>query len=228
MPTWSELDAELVDMLGDAISSSAEERMRWFNRAQQHFAQWHTARMLDTDYAGDGVTQDFTLPSDYIQIYSVYSQDREMLLEPLDEIPGARWDTEAGSADTVRPQAYIIWPQGNLHVFHVPPTDSDGAGLRVKYWAYWPDVTDDDDVILPPLWAHEALLTYAVARSYIPAMSDATFLNEFKTRVDSGNPVQNPMIQAHKRLLAHYEWLLKDFSRQVREPYHKTGGRDLR
>lgn len=228
MPIWSELDVELESMLGDAITSSAEERMRWFNRAQQHFALWHTARMLDTDFSGDGATQDFTLPSDYIQIYSVYSEDRQMLLEPLDEIPGARWDSAVDPSESVRPFAYIVWPEDTLHVFQAPPTDSDVAGLRIKYWAHWPDVSADADTILSPLWAHEALLTYSVARSYIPAMSDATFLNEFKTRVDSGNPTQNPMIQSHKRLLEHYEWLLKDFPRQTREPYHKQGGRDLR
>jgi hypothetical protein len=227
MTTWEELDARFVGMLGDAITHDSDLREQWCNSALRHFAVSHTARMLTaTISAGDGVIQDFKMPSDFISFYSVYSEDDEMFLEPLPDLAGAAWDTEPDPSLSIRPHSWQEWPSGVLHMSYAPPAASP---VVAKYFGTWPEFwtkdSDSDDLVLFPIWSHDAILTLALSNAYVPAMSDATFLNEFRTRVDSGNPLQNPMIQAHDAMIKKYEWLLREHPRQVREPYFRPGGR---
>lgn len=226
MPTWAGLDAKLVAMLGDAITHDSDLRASWINSALQHFAVSHTAKMLTAQTsAGDGVIQDFEMPADFIEMYSVYSDDDQMFLEPLPDFAGAAWDLEVDASLSVRPHAWAEWPEGVLHVNYALP---ENTALIAKYFGLWPEMysqDSDSNDLMPPTWSHEAILALATANAYIPAMSDATFLNEFRTRVDSGNPVQNPMIQTYKTMVERYEYLLSTRAKQIREPYFRPGGR---
>lgn len=222
--TWAELDSDFIAMLGSAIVHTPASRATWINSAMLHFANEHTARTLTVTYNGDGETRDFALPTDYIELYSVYAEQEEMFYESLPDIPGVAWDTEPDAGLSVRPFSYQEWPVGTLHVTYAPPALADSDALIVRYFGRWLPFGDSDE-LLPPVWAHEAILSMAVAHAYIPSLSDLSFLNEFRTRVDSGNPMHNPIIQAYNVMVNRYEYLLSSRPKQVREPYHTPGGR---
>lgn len=222
--TWAELETELIAMLGSAIVHDSDTRKRWINSAMQHFANQHTARTLTVTFNGDGTTRDFVLPSDYIDMYSVYAEQEEMFYEPIPDIPGVAWDTEPDAGLSVRPFAYQEWPVGTLHVTYAPPKLDDSDALVVRYFGHWLTFGDSDEE-LPPVWAHEAILSMSVAHAYIPSLSDLSFLNEFRTRVDSGNPMHNPIIQAYDKMIERYEYLLSSRPKQIREPFFHPGGR---
>ncbi len=224
MPTtWAALDAELIVMLGSAVVHDSDTRATWINMALRHFANTHTARTSTQTFNGDGSTRDFELPSDYISMYSVYSEDGEMFFEPIPDIPGAAWDQSA-EATSVRPYSYQEWPEGTLHLLHAPAEQSDELALIVRYFATWPEYGDSDGPI-QPLWCNDAILSLAIASSYVSSLSDMSFLNEFRTRVDSGNPMHNPIMDAYDKMIERYTWLLSSHPIQVREPQFRPGGR---
>ena len=225
MPTtWASLDAELISLLGSAITHDSDTRAAWINMALRHFANTHTARSLTATFNGDGSARDFVLPSDYIGIYSVYSEQEEMFFEPIPDLPGAAWDTEPDSANSLRPYSYQEWPQGTVHLMYAPPEMVDSDALVVRYFGFWPEY-DDPAGPIQPEWANDALLAMAVASSFVASMSDMAFLNEFRTRVDSGTPMHNPIIQAYDKMIERYNWLLSSQPVQDRSPYFVPGGR---
>jgi len=230
MATWAELDTRLLMLLGTATQSTAVQRVTFFNMAQEHFASEHTAKLQVADIEADGSEQNFELPDDYLDLYAVYSEDEEMFLEPRDFIPGVAWDNEA-SDDSNRPVGFLEWPYGSLYLFRAPAAST--TALRVWYYGHWTEavISEDDDTAEPedvevPSWAHEALLCYAAALTYISLLSDASVLNEYKTRVDSGRPTDNPFIDAHDTLMKRYEYLLSSRTKQIRVKSYRPGGRN--
>ncbi len=225
MPTtWATLDAELVTLLGSAIVHDSDARATWINMGLRHFANTHTALKQTVTFDGDGETVDFDFPNDYIQIYSVYVEREEMFYEPISDIPGAAWDVEADPGASVRPYAYQEWPEGTLHLTFAPPVYSDANSLVVRYFGFYPEF-DDSDGPSQPIWANDAILSMAVANSYVASLSDMSFLHEFRSKVDSGNPMHNPIIQAYDKMIERYNWLLSSHPIQNREPTYRPGGR---
>jgi hypothetical protein len=225
MPTtWATLESELISLLGSAIVHDSDTRSDWINMALRHFANTHTALKQTATFNGDGTTRDFVLPADYISIYSVYVEQEEMFYEPISDIPGAAWDIEPDPGSSVRPYSYQEWPEGTLHLTFAPPTFVDGNALVVRYFGSYPEFGDSDGPS-QPVWANDAVLSLAVASSYVASLSDMSFLNEFRTRVDSGNPMHNPIIQAYDKMIERYNWLLSSHPIQNREPTYRPGGR---
>jgi len=219
--TWETLDAKMVILLGTASDATDEDRMEFWNMAQDFFAANHTAKQLKHTFSASGSGADITMPDDYIDLYAVYDKEESLLLEPNELIPGISWDEESDTS--YRPRGYIEWPYGTVHLFQPPAADT--AAVEVWYFGKYTTVTDNADTVEVPAWAVEALLCYAVAASFLPKLADASFLNEYKTKVDAGNPTQNPLKEAHDTFLKRYEYLLKDRPRQIRRPVFKQGGR---
>lgn len=221
--TWGDLDERFVSMIGTASDASDDDRMLFWNMAQDYFAASHTAKQQKYVFAASGSSADITMPDDYIELYAVFSKEENLLLEPHDLVPGMSWESASTTDPDYEPHGYIEWPYATVHLFHVPAADVEA--VEIWYFAQYGAVSGSSSTIEPPRWAHEALLCYAAAMSFLPKLADASFLNEYKTRVDSGNPVQNPLKDAHDLFLKRYEYLLKDRPRQVRKPPFKPGGR---
>jgi hypothetical protein len=220
--TWETLDAKMVVLLGTASDATDEERMEFWNMAQDFFAANHTAKQLKYTFAASGSSGDVVLPDDYIDLYAVYDKEENSLLQPNELIPGMSWDEDDDTS--YRPRGYIEWPCGTVHLFQTPAADAEA--VEVWYFGKYATVEDNADSVEVPAWAIEALLCYAAAASFLPKMADASFLNEYKTKVDQGNPIQNPLKEAHDTFLKRYEFLLKDRPRQVRRTPFKPGGRN--
>lgn len=228
MATWAELDAELVGLLGLVLgpSSTSADRMRNFNRAQQHFAAWHTAKALTQTYDGDGAMREFDLPADFIDFYAIYAPFGETghILEPKQMVPGVAWDQNTANEYTDRPYGYMEWPSGTLLLLRAPDAGEDN--IYLYYFGYWPDITSDEDDVESPIWAHEALLLYAAALHLAPAFHDTAEVRQWNTNIDSGRPTDNPLIQAHDAFMKRYRELLASKPEQKRQVHFRTGGRN--
>jgi hypothetical protein len=228
MATWADLDAEMVRMLGTVLGASIIEadRIANFNRAQQHFAAWHTAKLITTTFSGDGTTREFTLPADFLDVYAFYApfDDVGHILEPREFVPGVAWDQEADNGDTNRPHGYLEWPSGTLLSLRAP--DEGTNNVYLYYFGLWPDITGTGDTVEPPVWAHEALLLYAVALHLVPALHDTAQVRQWGTDIDSGKPTDNPLIQAHDAFMARYYSILSKRSPQRRDVHFTSGGRN--
>jgi hypothetical protein len=228
MTAWADLSPRLDSLLGVSTTASPEDKLVWFNQALVYFADTHTAKQRTESFTADGVATDFVLgmagsPAallyEVLDIGGVYSEDTGSFLEPIEIRSGMAW--QEGEDSNGRPQGYMHWPHGTIHSLFVP---SDGSLIKVWYYTYWPAIEGDNDVVEAPTWAHEALLTYASACSLVAQIGDATVLNEYKTRVDSGTPIHNPFIGALDALMKRYQSLLVR-PRQTRVLPFEPGGR---
>jgi hypothetical protein len=210
--TWGDLDSDLESMQGVASLATPADRLRAFNKAQDYFASNHTAKKLSASYATGGSSPDVVLPDDYIDLYAVYSNELQMFLEQKEYWPGVAYDTSTD--ETYRADGYIEWPHGTVRLMKTPAVDA--AGIEIWYFGQWPTLSGSTATVEVPLWSHEALLCYAAAFALLPSLTDATFLNEYKTRVDSGTPVMNPLKLAVDAYMARYEYLLRDRPKQLR------------
>lgn len=224
MAAWSEILDRLHSLLGNRAGQvDDDDLLVWFNQAQRNFAIRHTASQNVEAYDGDGSTLEFDLPEDFLADYAVYWNDEEEFLEPADFKPGIRWDWDA-TDDTYRQHGYILWPATKLTVFHAPET---GVGnLKLYYWGLYTDVAALTDTIEPPVWSHEALLFYTLALSLVPTFQDTATIRQWNQRVDSGRPVDNPLLDAFEALIKQYHETLSLWPKQVRSHYYYSGGRD--
>jgi hypothetical protein len=224
MAAWSEIKARIISLLGNRSQQVEDaDLLEWFNQAQRNFAIRHTASQNVQSYDGDGSTIEFDLPADFLGDYAVFWDDEDTFLEPKDFKPGIRWDWDE-TDDTYRPYGYILWPVSKLTVFHAP--ESGTGNLKLYYWGMYSDIAGDTSVLEPPVWAHEALIFYTLALSMVPAFVDTANIRQWNQRVDSGRPVDNPLLGAFNTLMAQYHEALSTWPKQVRDQYYYSGGRD--
>lgn len=225
MAAWSEISPRLESLIGLSrfAAIDPENLLAWFNQAQRNFAVRHTAPQKTVLFDGDGSTVEFDLPEDFLKAYAVYWNDEEMFLEPKDYKPGIKWDWEA-TDDTVRPYGFNLWPVNKLTVFHAP--ESATGNLKLYYWGMYSDILGDTQILEPPVWAHEALMYYTIALSLVPDMQDTAAIRQWNTRVESGRPVDNPLLQSFDKIMHSYHEALSLWPKQVRDQYFYSGGRD--
>jgi hypothetical protein len=98
--------------------------------------------------------------------------------------------------------------------------------VRMDYFARWPDVTwqfDVDDTVeylsnevLVPKWSELPLLHLTTATILQPGAIQAAMSNEFRIRIDSGTPLDNPRAQQAKEHVWWYNTLINFHVPQVK------------
>jgi hypothetical protein len=174
------------------------------------------------EFDGDGSTIEFDLPADHLKTYGVFWDDKDMFLEPGDFKPGISWDWEV-TESTDRPYGFIEWPAGKLTVFHAPEVGT--GNLKLYYWGLYTDVVNLTDTLEPPVWALEALKFYTIALSLVPDLQNTANIRQWAQRVDSGRPVDNPLLQSFNRMVEIYHETLSIWPKQMRDQYYTSGGR---
>ena len=184
---WSELKVQIGRKVNDAsLTKNALSILDNANDALRLFASMHTGVASVSDITGDGETTQFPLPSNCIdsgenQVYGVY------------DVTGDKWLTEVSFfPNTHLEVGYYIWPNGYINF---NPFITDTYIYRVYYIAYYDVIVDDDTVINVPQWAYEAIKMYAAGRTLEDQASTMALLGQFRTRVDSGNPEDQPILR---------------------------------
>jgi len=162
------------------------------NAALRVLASIHTGLASTFDITGDGETTQFSLPGNCVdgRIQGVYHTDDDIWLTKVDFFPGASLDL-----------GYYVWP--NSLINFNPYIDEDDI-MRLHYVAYYSEIATDADVLSIPTWAIEAVALYAAGRTLEDHSAQYAQLGQVRTRIDSGNPEDQPVLRLAERYIQQF------------------------
>lgn len=186
MTTWTELEGvirrviqdDIPDATGNYILSSSD-LMRYLNysldwAANRHAPLKHVSLTIDT------ATREVVLPDEAHRILSVNANGTN-----LDE------------SGTYMPKydEYSVISDTEMLI-----GDVNALSVEVSYLGEYTWVSTGTDIIPGPRWLEEALLHYVVSRALSQRATSSGNISQWDTKVDSGNPEDNPLL----RLAEHY------------------------
>ena len=186
----------------DAVSAALDAILPW------------VPKTATSTLTGDGSTYAFALPSDCYTIEGCVVDDTGELLAQAMLIPGYyRGDNLTATNDWLEyPHGYITFSKAV----------QSSKTYTLYYLAHWTKPVDESslgDTLEPPEYTHYGLLLYTVACMLVPSSISTSEVRQFGTKVDSGNPEHNPMMQSSR-------YLLKLFSDEMnRHPKHQKAQR---
>jgi hypothetical protein len=152
----------------------------------------------------------FLLPDDLYDVESVFLVEEGLF------IPRATMAAYTSRGSLSAQNDWIISPRGYLSLSTAIDAGNTVKIHYIKYWGFAVDASNSDFVLETPPVAHQGMVYYAAAHAVMPSATDMSTLGGFKTRIDSGNPLQNPMLQlsdAFRRLFYEEMKLLPPFLR---------------
>lgn len=172
----------------------------------------HTALAKTVTYEGDGETYQFELPTDVFvspeQAGLVMVQDGTTLARTY--LKPAYSTYNVGATDDI---AFNVWPEDTLETGVPPPL---GTALILRYYAYYPHPTADDDLLTIPLWAYGAMM-YSTALHALTSRSLEEAENAAdKVAPDRGQPENNSLRQLQKWWIQMYDRELGQYPKQNR------------
>lgn len=206
MATWTQINTELNEMLGDPSSASYPDPLRLicFNRATEFLAATHTALFKKASLVVSGGIG--TYPADLIKLGGVQTADKEWI-EPRIIEPG----------EISPPNTYLEMHDG-IHFDPAPIGD-----LTAYYYAAYPKMVDNNSVVTLPSWAEVAVLHLAIAFILTPGAIGTASLRRFQREEEAGAPQDNPMrVQAKFHMDLYYEVVTR-MKPQDREMMFKAG-----
>lgn len=136
----------------------------------------------------------FTLPTDLVDLEAVRETENNVLLPKLNLSAGQVFSDRTGNA-------WTPYPEGSITFANIV----DAGTIEIFYSAVWTKPTLETDVLEVPSIAHTAVLLFAASYCLLTESSGAARLRQYNTRVDSGNPTDNPLENLSTLLLKRYE-----------------------
>jgi len=218
MRTWDEIDDRLSYFLDDTTTDETDrtwrERLRinsW-NWAQDMFCA-HTplSKVVTLEVLAD--TRTGRLPDDFYAMDMLHDTTEDRWLSTARRRQG---DIRYTDDDVLE---YWLW--GGELKLEKAYTEA-GTDLQLYYWAFYPAlefvvdattgaVTVEQNQIHTPRWAELALLHLTAANILAPGEMQASYLGEWDTRQDSGNPIQNPRLKSIEFHVRMYDDILGRF-----------------
>lgn len=205
MATYGELTSRILRMLGDPEGEGYSELqvLDAIQAATDAVLPW-TPKTSVITLTGDGATTAYALPSDAYAIETIIVDASGEMLPPSIIAPG----NYIGS-NTTGVNSWILYPSGKVTLSKAISTSDT---YTVFYLATWTKPTistnDDDDLDTPDVVLH-ALTLYASGWLLTSASIESAEVRQFGTRVDSGNPEHNPLMESS-------EWLFKLFLNEMK------------
>jgi len=200
--TWSVED--LRDYLSDALAAISA----------------HTARerVFEKELAAD--TASLVLPDDFLDPGPVWllSGGTRQFLTPVPLKPGEVLpDSEAVGDES----DFYWWPEGTLNFVRQV---ASGNTLRVHYWAYWsvPTEPEAEEMLAIPRWLESPVKWHMLMQAMSKPSAQAAYLAQFKTKRDSGDPEDNPLIVAARFYRRQYDLDLSE-----KPPQNRKGWRSI-
>jgi len=202
--TWDSVNDKLDLFLGKSWEADGTNlkslplRIEAWNWAQRVFVH-HTPLQQYATLSFLAGGRSALLPEDYYAIDGIYDSTEERWWKPMRRRPG---DIRYVDDEVLE---YWVWADKIIleNEYTVGATD-----LTLYYWAYYPDVTYNvetvgEDVLMTPRWAELALAHLTTANIMQPMEVFASDINQYKIRIESGNPEHNPRAQS---ALYHLNW----------------------
>jgi hypothetical protein len=153
-----------------------------------------------SNLAGNGSTSEFALPPDCAEIEAIWSESQQQFLPKAGLFPGTPWlNGESSSFDQ---NSWLEYPSGKVS-FSIAPLASEK--MRVFYSAYWVAPSEQTDELEPPAYALPGIAYYTAAYALAPKAVSAANVRQYNTKVDSGTPTNNPMVDMSKYMLQRFE-----------------------
>lgn len=196
MTTWSEistrLDAFLNDTTGEDFTDA--QRMVGWNAAQRLLAVHHTPREQSMGLVLMASGRQAALPATCIDVKGIYDGDASRWWAKMVVAPETGYRLSDAQA-----RLFWVWDRNLYLERDVESTDD----LTLYYYAYWPDIARDEDVILIPGWAELPCMHFTAAYCLQQGSLEAADIRQWLGPADRGNPIQNPRaVQARE----HWWW----------------------
>lgn len=160
--------------------------------AQVAILPWVPCRKIATLTAT--ASQDtFELPADCYSVETLQDVESGVIMERAVFQPGKTRNALSNSRSSGFD--WIEYPAGS--VFLSRPMDL-GAQIRLYYIAHYDNPADADDdsfTLQVPRYAIIGMAYYAAAHAVLPSAVAAGQIGQFKQRIDSGTPTDNPMAE---------------------------------
>lgn len=209
MATWEDLLSELRTVIG-ALPTTENPAPKFtdellqlaFNRAQDHFAIRHTAKVKRVTFTAtvDGDGGYVTRPADLIQLSMIADTANAVYYKPVR--PG--WEEEDPG----------FFEEADR--FYFPSSAPSGV---LSYYALWPKMVTTASVSEFPQWAEWSIMNLAIAFALSPNMVSHAGLSRFKSNRDAGDPIDNPQRNQAQYHLALYEAEVNSVRPQDRATY---------
>lgn len=170
-------------LLTESIQAGLEAILPWVSKS------------VVMDLIGNQTAIRYALPADLYRIEAIWEGASRQFMTPTHLAPGCHW------ADPLAMQSYIDAPQG--FVTFSAPLNSSGAKLH--YSARWNIPVLDADIIEAPVISHVGIVLFAASYCLLPKSTSAANLGQYKTRVDAGTPIQNPMVEMSSYFMKRFE-----------------------
>lgn len=221
MTKWTELNSRLDLFLGDTTDTYSEPlRIEAWNWAQDVFVS-HTPRAMASTMVFDTGGREAILPDDFYMVRSIYDSGNERFWSPIEHGPGM---IRLTNEDRLQ-----YWTFGN-RLFLESIKSVAATDLTLYYWAYYPKIEYSEDSsgvvtieagqVLTPRWAERALCHLTASGIMMPLEIEASNLNNYRIRIESGNPEHNPRAQSAE---FHLRWYLELVGRFPRADVGRSG-----
>ncbi len=201
MNTVADLKKRILLLLGDDVASGAGEPiyggqysedalLAGVHAALDAVLPWVWKRsVFELNTSDDGYV--FTLPDDFYQVEGI-AESLSISNNTLVYGRYAPMETFRAREVLDSSQAYwMLFPRGKV-TFSGKITLT--AGAKMFYAATWTKPTDDTEVLETPEYALTALSLYAASNCLLGKAVAAANIRQYGTKVDSGNPEDNPML----------------------------------
>ena len=218
MNTVGDLKKRILLLLGDDIASGAGEPiyggqysvdalLAGVHAALDAILPWVWKRQVfDLTTTIDGYS--FTLPSDFYQVEGVAES---LSLSNNTRVYGRYAPLETFRAREIPDSSqnyWLLFPQGKISFSGKIDIK---AGAKLFYAATWNKLTSDTETLETPEYALTALSLYAASNCLLGKASAAANIRQYGTKVDSGNPEDNPMLTVSTYLQRAFEIAVQKF-----------------
>ena len=134
------------------------------------------------------------LPADAIDVEAVYEKSLGLFIPRILMQVGSTLTSSTGNG-------WLLYPSGKITF--VNTLGSSGADLY--YSSRWVKPTKDADLLEPPASVLTCLILFSASYCLLTDATSSAAIDRFKTKVDSGQPTDNPAKEMSDFLLKRYE-----------------------
>jgi hypothetical protein len=136
----------------------------------------------------------YNLPDDLVDIESVYERELGLFIPRISMKVGSSLSSTTGNG-------WLMYPHGTITFVNTVGAE----GCTVHYSARWAKPEDDGDVLEPPGSTLTCLILFAASYCLLSDATSSASIDRFKTKVDSGQPTDNPAKEMSNFMLHRFE-----------------------
>jgi len=199
----SDITQLVTNLLSSSVFATNSDELIYNGIVAGHYAILpYVPNIKETTISGSNMRV-FTLPNDVYSIEVVYQPTKNTVLQRASLTPGALWGTSTQTAE------WLPAPTGHVSLTRV----IDVTELGIIYNACWElpeSIGDIDFELTVPSYAVFGIALYATSYVLGILSTDTSQLGQYKTRIDSGTPTDNPIENSSKFF---FDRFLKEMSR---------------